>query len=201
LVVLAVIALLRVCVLHGNSLRLRLGLLLLMLHLLMLLLLLRLLVRCCHGCRVGATLLILHLLLLLLDLEMWWKVDESALTHLLPHGRHLLRIHILHLVREAHAHAAMLLRKHCLLLLRPHESLLLGVHVLLSHGGVYVHLSRQYVQHEIDEKLTHSRMLLLLREHVGLLRLQMRQRMRVRASHTRRHAHHGPSLAHRAIWT
>jgi hypothetical protein len=43
-------------------------------------------------------------------------------------------------------------------------------------------------------------LLLLLREHVRLLRLQMRQRVRVGA-HTRLHAHHGPSLAHRTIGT
>jgi hypothetical protein len=49
--------------------------------------------------------------------------------------------------------------------------------------------------------LTHSGMLLLLlRKHVRLLRLEMRQRMGIRA-HAWLHAHHRSSLAHGTVGT
>jgi hypothetical protein len=47
--------------------------------------------------------------------------------------------------------------------------------------------------------LTHGRMLLLLRKHVCLLRLQMRQCVCIGPSHAWLHAHHGTWLAHRTI--
>jgi hypothetical protein len=80
-------------------------------------------------------LLVLHLLLLLLlELKVLRKVDER-LSHLLPHGSHLLLGHIWHLVREPHTHATLLL-KHCMLLLLAHVRLALGV-LLLYHPWVH----------------------------------------------------------------
>jgi hypothetical protein len=187
---LAVIALLRVRVLHRN----RLGLGLLLLHLVLLLLMLS------HGRRLllwAALLLVLHLLLLLLELEVLGQVDER-LAHLLPHGLYLLLVHAGHLVLEGHAHAALLLRKHLRLLLLAHKGLLLRVSVLLQHGGVhYAVVSRG--QRGDDGQLTHAGvLLLLLREHVRLLGLEVRQRVGVRP-HAWLHAHHGPCLADGAV--
>lgn len=50
------------------------------------------------------------------------------------------------------------------------------------------------------EGLTHPRMLLLLLEHLGLLWLQVRERMCV-GSHARLHAHHRTGLADGPIGT
>jgi len=58
-----------------------------------------------------------------------------------------------------------------------------------------VHLDRSDIP-------THTAgMLLLLRKHVLLLRLQVLHRMRVWPSHAGLHAHHGPRLAHGAVGT
>lgn len=141
--VLTMIALLRMRLLHCNGLHLRLVLLLLLLHL-MLLLLMRCL-RLCHGRSLLWTtlLLVLHLLLLLLKLEMLGKVHERLSSHLLPHGGHLLRGHVLHLVWETHAHAALLL-EHMLLA----HVLLLGVPLLLQHCRIHCLALVRYERNE-----------------------------------------------------
>jgi hypothetical protein len=166
--VLAVIALLGMCVLHRNCL----GLCLMLLHLMLCLLMcLCLCLRHCRRLLWATLLLVLHLLLLLLlKLKVLRKIDKRLSPHLLPHRSHLLGRHVWHLGRvEPHTHAALLL-EHCMLLLLAHVSLALGVLLLHQRWVHYPHVSMLQVSR--TRELTHSRMLLLLRcKHMRLLRL------------------------------
>lgn len=142
---LAVIARLRLGMLHGNRLLLCLHLLLLM----------SVLLSCLgHGSLLLRTSRMLTTHLLLLLEQVGRKVDKRSLAHLtIPHCLQLLCLCLVqvHGILETHSHTALLVGKHGLLLLPVHECLL-GCSLLLHHCRV------------------HHLMLLLLREHV-LLRL------------------------------
>ena len=129
---LAVIARLRLGMLHSNRL-------LLCLHLLLLMSVLLSCLR--HGSLLlrASRMLTTHLLLLLEQVGR--KVDKRSLAHLtVPHCLQLLCLCLVqvHGILETHSHTALLVGKHGLLLLPVHECLL-GCSLLLHHCRVHYH--------------------------------------------------------------